>query len=159
MGVATRSVKRQRWLKGRFSALCLLSSISSCTPALVTPMRAVAPADPDTTYDCVLREVGRSGYRVTDADRASRFVRAEKQTDAPDFLDVGYWAWDELTLVVTRDEAGGSELHITPSRSTQGEDEPRGGSGPSIEADADAVRIAQRCGATTVEAEEIAPSP
>lgn len=99
----------------------------------------------------MIRELGRAGYRVVDADREAGFVLAERQIDAPDLLDVGRYAWDEVTLVVVPGREGLSEVQVTSSRSTQEPGEARTGSTAGLPSAAVAQPLLDACGGEITE--------
>lgn len=140
------------WTRGAATLAPLMLALHACTPALARPTVGLAPAPADDVYSCLLRELGHEGYRVTDVDRSAGFILAERQTDAPDFLEIGHYAWDEVSIVVVELEDGVSEVHLTASRSTQDPRKARTGSADGLPSEVVARPLLEACGGRLADA-------
>jgi hypothetical protein len=93
----------------------LLLSACALSPSGPPPMMALAPAGAEATFDCAMRELNERNFTVTAADRASGFLRAER--DASSFGDVflgGYRRLDTVTVAVYNDVDGRAILRVSP---------------------------------------------
>lgn len=73
-----------------------------------------ASSPPGDVYTCVMRELSAMEFRILDTDRASGFVRAERE-DPNSWLTGSYWT--EITATVVATDAGGSRLQVHLQRS------------------------------------------
>ena len=125
-------------------ALVVLLALAACAPAQqnsLTP--SLSP--PGDAYTCLLRELSIMGYAVTDTDRESGFVKAEKQDDNS-WVAGAYFTL--ITAIVIPAEAGaGSEIQLTVARAREEEGGERSTSGMMLTGNAkeDAGRLSAAC--------------
>ncbi len=86
--------------------LALTLSTGACYR--VTNQLLVTPEPPEDLYRCLQLELGRAGYAIVGADRASGWLHAQRQVER----------WDgvvqaEIYATVIPDEARGSHLQFT----------------------------------------------
>lgn len=127
----------------------------ACASVSVPPDTAIIPSEPDSAFECAMREVNALGYTVRDADRAAWFIRAESPPPGlgaviNDLL-MGVDSYDELTLTVYPLEDGRHVLRVvTHGYEVTRHGEESGGridGAPSKQALRDARRILEHCGA------------
>ena len=103
-------------------AACLVLGASACYR--VRSQLIATPAPPEGLYRCVQIELGKAGYAIVGADRASGWLQAQKRIDS-------FWHGGRAEIyatVIPDEDGGGSHLQLTDN--SQGE------------ADADRIRSA-----------------
>jgi hypothetical protein len=93
----------------------LLLSACALSPAGPPALSALAPAGAEAAFDCAMRELNERNFTVTSADRASGFLRAER--DGSSFGGLffgGYRHLDLVTVAVYHEEGGRAILRVTP---------------------------------------------
>jgi hypothetical protein len=107
-------------------ALILLLTACASGPHEAHRDRAVVEGTLSDGFDCAMREVNDRGFVVDSADRASGFLRAERNgTGLMDSLLGGIRVLDAVTVVVFEDGAGRTVMRVTPARTeiqVRGED-------------------------------------
>ena len=86
----------------------LLLMVLGCGVSASAARRELAsPVAPDEAFTRAMRVVNDFGYTVTDADRASGYLRAERKASSTgsDFLTGAAYVW-VLTVTVVEDSAG-----------------------------------------------------
>ncbi len=83
-----------------------LTATASCYSVNNRLVRTLEP--PDDLYHCLQLELGRSGYAIVGADRASGWLHAQRRVDR--VIDV---VQAEVYATVIAEEAGGTHLQLT----------------------------------------------
>ncbi|MEJ2503665.1 MAG: hypothetical protein P8177_10215 [Gemmatimonadota bacterium] len=122
----------------------LLTACGAAGPTSFTaPVPRSADADP---YACALRQVNELGFTVVDADRASGFLVAEKQTTgALETFFGDAHEFDRLTVSIYDDGADGRTLRVTAGEVSRGGEEASGSESPEASGIEAAQAVLRAC--------------
>lgn len=91
--------------------------LGACQPYRVRSQLIAAPAESGDLFRCSQLELGRAGYAIVGADRASGWLHAQKRT-----LGIFGVKHAEIYVTVIPDEAGGGS-HMQLSDNSSAEDD------------------------------------
>jgi hypothetical protein len=89
-------------------ALAALIALSGCYR--VRSQLVASPVPPDDLYTCAQLELGRAGYAIVGADRASGWLHAQKRTDS---ILTGLRIAEIYVTVIPEESVGGSQLQLS----------------------------------------------
>ena len=98
-------------------------------------------------FDCVGATLVELGYTITDGDRATGFIRGERQRRGG-FFSSSSLVTDILMVSETTSEVSERQLNVTASRIDENEN---GIEGPSDEGLANAEQLLERCAGVSAE--------
>jgi hypothetical protein len=126
-------------------ALALL--LAGCGAGGPTSFLAPVPRSADTDpYDCALRRINELGFTLVDADRASAFLVAEKQTTGAleTFLGDAH-EFDRITVSIYGDGQGGRTMRVTAGEVARGGEKASGSESPEPSGIEAARAVLQAC--------------
>ncbi len=97
-------------------ALVVLGSVTACYR--VNSQLLETPRPPTDLYRCLQLELGRAGYAIVGADRASGWLHAQRRMER-----IHETVTAEVYATVIPDEARGSHLQITDNSYARGDAE------------------------------------
>lgn len=113
----------------------------ACVTVAPIQQRALGPVAPDSAYGCALAQVDHLGYTLTASDRASGFLTAERRYTRR----VAYAARDVLSVAISRQSGGQTEVHVTGTSDLANREGVLGPTGPTDQVTADAAAISKTC--------------